>query len=371
MMTGKDVFVTGIGAQSPGDPIPFDQIESVLGELTDIPPKLKRWETRMKPIMQEMLGIDYTHYALDPKTGEPFEDNVTLSSKAARLALAEAQVEVEEIDLVVFAGISMEYACPPTSVLIQEELKIPFCADYAIHSNCSSIYKAIQLASDMVANGRYTNALICTSQLSSAFLRASYFNQPKMTKTHVLLRWFLCDGSGALVITSDPKPGTRKLRVIDTYVESAGLGLGPDMYCKAGGFRTSPLEMYEHAWHHLAQNFDNVARLAPILGRQAMDNMVKHTGIDLNTVKWFFANVPTKHLSDEVVESLRDVRQLPNMKFYTKLAEKGYAGPCAILQALDGFFKEQTPEPGDILMSMVTESSKWMHGGWIFEYLGT
>ena len=34
MMTGQDVYVTGIGAQSPGEPIPLDRIESVLGELT-------------------------------------------------------------------------------------------------------------------------------------------------------------------------------------------------------------------------------------------------------------------------------------------------------------------------------------------------
>ena len=49
-------------------------------------------------------------------------------------------------------------------MLIQEELKIPYCADLAIHSNCSSIYKAIQVAGDLIANGRYRNALIMTAQ---------------------------------------------------------------------------------------------------------------------------------------------------------------------------------------------------------------
>lgn len=367
MMNGRDVFVTGLGSYSPGDPVPFDSIESILGPLDKIPPKLNAWVERMRPLMKDLLGINNYYYAIDPVTRQPTEDNVTMSTKAARIALDQAQIKAEEIDLVIYAGIVMQAVCPPTSVLIQEELKIPYCADLAIHSNCSSIYKAIQIASDLIANGRYKNALITTAQISSAFLRAEHFNQSKMEKSHVLLRWFLSDGSGALVLSSDPRPGTAKLKIKDTYIESVGLGLGPDMYCLVGGVKSNPLESYEHGWHHLQQNFENVARLAPKLGQEALDNMIEKTGLDMAKVNYFFANIPTKHLNDTVVESLRKGRQLDHIEFYTRLAERGYPGPCAIVIALDEFLRERNPPAGQTIVSMVTESSKWMHGGFIME----
>jgi 3-oxoacyl-[acyl-carrier-protein] synthase III len=367
MMTGRDVFITGLGSYSPGEPVPFDRIEEVLGPLEKIPPKLGSWIERMRPLMKDLLGIKNYYYALDPVTRKPTEDNVTMSVKAARVALDQARIKPEEVDLIIYAGIVMQAVCPPTSVLIQEELKIPYCADLAIHSNCSSIYKAIQVAGDLIANGRYRNALIMTAQISSAFLRAEHFNQAKMEKSHVLLRWFLCDGAGALVLSGAPQPGTAKLKIKDTYIESVGLGLGPDMYCLVGGVRSNPLEAYENGWHHLQQNFENVARLAPRLGQEALDNMIAKTGLDMAQVKYFFANIPTKHLSDMVVESLRKGRQLDHIEFYTRLAERGYPGPCAIIIALDEFLRERHPPAGETLVSMVTESSKWMHGGFILE----
>jgi len=367
---GKDVYITGVGSYSPGDPIPFNRIEDVLGKITEAPPKLLNWIERVRPIFRELLGIDAYYYALDPVTRRPTEDNVTLSVKSAERALAMAGIEAAEIDLLVYAGILMENVCPPTSVLIQEKLKIPECADFAIHSNCTSVYKALQLASDLLANGRYSNALIVTSQLSSSFLRSEFFNQRLLQKKQVILRWFLCDGSGALVLTTQKRPIPKQLRVIDTYVDSPGLGLGPDMYCEMGGTRCNPLEVYEKGWHHLNQNFENIGKVAPGLFRQARIKMMAGSGIKIEDIKYFLANIPTKHLNDLLIGTFKKGLNLKNMVFYTKLAERGYPGPSAILMALDGFLGETPLVKGDLVMSLVTESSKWMHGGFILEYAG-
>lgn len=370
MIKGRDAFITGIGSYSPGEPVPYDRIEEVLGPITDAPPKVMRWIERMRPIMKDMLGMESYHYAVDPATRKPTEDNVSMGVTCAEKALAEAGIDANGIDLLVYAGVVMENLCPPTSVLIQEKLGIATCADLAIHSNCTSIYKAIQVASDLVANGRYDNALIVTSQLSSPFLRAEHYNQKIIEKNQIILRWFLCDGAGALVITANPDQGRRRLRVVDTYTESVGLGLGPDMYCLAGGQRINPLETYEHGWHHLTQDFENVGKLGLRLSREAVEHMVAKTGIDPHGVKYFFANIPTRHLNDLFVEDVKKVLGLEHLIFYTRLGDRGYPGPCAIVIALDEFFRETTPDVGDVMMSVVAESSKWMFGGFVLEYLG-
>ncbi len=371
-VTGRkhDVYVAGIGAYSPGEPIPFARIEDVLGKITEAPPKLLRWIDRMRPIMEEMLGVEFCHYAIDPQTRRPTDDNVTMSIKSAQQALALAGLTPQDMDLLVYAGVVPEYTCPPTTTLIQEDLKIPQCAEYAIHSNCTSIYKALQLAADQISLGRYRHALVMTSQLSSPFLVVEHFNQQVLEKSQVLLRWFLSDGAGALVLTSDPRVGQRRLRVAETYVESMGLGLGPDMYCRAGGHRVHPLESYQKGWHHLTQNFDQVAKLGVELAKKAADRMMERIGLDWSEIRYLFMNVPTRHIHDQVVaDTIRD-KNVPNLQIYSKLADRGYPGPCAIIHALDGFLQETTPQQGDILASVVAESSKWIYAGFVLEYLG-
>lgn len=366
----NDVYIAGIGSYSPGEPVPFARIEEVLGRITEAPPKLLKWIERVRPIMEEMLGVEYCHYAIDPKTREPTDDNVTMSIQSARKALAMAGLETRDVDLLVYAGVMPECACPPTTTLIQEELKIAECAEYEIHSNCTSIYKALQLAADQLALGRYRNALIMTSQLSSPFLVVEHFNQKLLQKSQILLRWFLSDGAGALVVTTDPNLGQKRLRVIETYIESMGLGLGPDMYCLAGGHRVHPLESYEKGWHHLTQNFEQVAKLGVELAKKAGDRMMERVGIEWSIIKYMFMNVPTKHIHDQVVAETKRDKNVPHLQLYSKLADRGYPGPCAIIHALDDFLRENTPERGDILASVVAESSKWIYAGFVLEYVG-
>lgn len=366
----REVYVSGIGSFSPGEPVPFDQIEDVLGSITKAPPQLVKRINRIRSLMKRMLGIEYSHYAWDTKTQSLTETNATMAAKASRKALAQAGLEAAEIDLLVYAGVFYDYMCPPTSVFVQEELNISYCAEISIHSNCTSIYKAIQIAADAVANGRYDRALIVTSQLSSPLLLADYFNQDVITEEQAILRWFLSDGAGAMVVTADPPPEPC-LRVLDTYLESVGVGIEPSMHMLIGGARSDPKEIIEQGWHHLSQDLKVVAELAIKLGAPGVKRMLDSWDMDLSKVRCFFLNVPTKHMMNEAIKSIRKVMEMPNLSFYTKLGTRGYPGPPAILIALDEYLKENSLDAGDQLVSFVTESSKWMHAGFVLEQTAT
>ena len=367
-MTARDVYISGIGSFSPGNPVPFDQIEDVLGRITDAPPKLLKRIDRIRPIMKELLGIEYSYYAIDPETRRTTESNVSMCVKAARQALDDAGMIPEDVDLLVYAGILYDCMCPPSSVLVQDALNIPYCAEMSIHSNCTAIYKAIQVASDLISNGRYRNALIVTSQLSSTFLRSEYYNQKVLTEEQVILRWFLSDGAGALVMTP-VKPESACMKVVDTYLESVGMGIEPSMKMSFGAGNWKISEIYEHGWHHLTQDISTVSRLAPGLFEKGIKAMLAKTRLDVSRVKCFFANIPTKHMMDVAVKNLiKNDFKNPDLVFYSKLATRGYQGAPAIIIALDDYMQDPPLQPGDRIISFVTESSKWMHAGFIFEY---
>jgi 3-oxoacyl-[acyl-carrier-protein] synthase III len=347
--------------------VPFDRIEDVLGRITDAPPKVMRRIDRMRSVMGEMLGVEYCHYAIDPATGDPNETNTTMCAKAARPALQSAGVAPEDVELLVYAGVLYDTLCPPNSVFVQEELGIPYCAEIAVHSNCTAIYKALQVGADAIANGRYDTALIVTSQLSSPFLRAGYFNQSKLTQEQAVLRWFLSDGAGALVLTAHKPPGNC-LRVVDTYLESVGVGIEPTMRMLVGAVRSEPLAVYEHGWHHLTQDLKTVAKLAPELGAKGFDEMLQRWQLDLSRLRCVFLNIPTKHMLDLGLELVRERLGNPNVPFYTKLSTRGYPGAPAIVIALDEYLAETQLNEADQLLSFVTESSKWMHAGFLLEW---
>jgi len=365
-MTPSSVYITGIGSYSPGNPVPFECIEDVLGRLEGVPKKLEKRLERLRSVLREMLGIEYSYYAYDPQTGTFTDTNVSMCEKAARKALDQAHLAARDVELIVYAGILYDVMCPPSSVLVQEALGIPYCAELSIHSNCTAIYKALQVAADLLAGGRYRNALIVTSQMSSAFLRAEYFNPKMVSLEQVILRWFLSDGAGAWVLSRHPGPHV-SLRVTETYLESVGLGIQPSMRMMAGALHANLVEVYEKGLHHLEQDIKMVSELAPKLFKQGFDTMREKTGLNMKDVTCFFANIPTKHMMDLLVNGLRRDFQLPDLPFYTKMATRGYPGAPAIVIALDEYLQEKPVLSGDRLVSFVTESSKWMHAGFILD----
>ncbi len=365
-MSGQ-ACITGIGSFSPGDPIPFADIEKILGEITEASPKLMKRMKRVRRVIQGLLGIEYSHYAIDPVTREATESNVSMSTKSAVKALDMAGLKARDVDLLIYAGILYDCWCPPSSVLVQEELNIPYCAEMTIHSNCTAIYKAIQVAADLIRLGRYRNALVVTSQISSTFLRAEYFNQKALTEEQWILRWFLSDGAGALVLDGDPA-GRPALVVEDTYLESVGVGIEPSMRMNVGATNWKPTEIYAGGHHHLVQDLKTVAKTAPELFRKGLNTMIAKTGLDVNTVKCFFANIPTMHMMDMAATGIRKDWGNPDLPFYTKLSSRGYQGAPAIVIALDDYLRETGMEEGDRLVSFVTESSKWMHAGFVLRY---
>lgn len=366
-MNGRDVFITGIGSYSPGNPVPFDQIENVLGRITDASPKIMRRIDKMRPVIKELLGIEYSHYALDQQSRKMTESNVSMSVKAAEKAFENADISAGQVDLIVYAGILYDCLCPPSSVLVQEALNIPYCAEMAIHSNCTAIYKAIQVAADAIAIGRYDTALVVTSQMSSAFLRAEYFNQKAITEEQAILRWFLSDGAGALIISSE-RPSKKGFKIVDTYLESVGLGIPPTMKMMIGAENHIIPDFYEKGLHHLTQDIKTVSKIAPDMFVKGLNTMIEKSKLDVGTVKCFFANIPTKHLMDLAVKSLRRDWNNAKLPFYTKMATCGYQGAPAIVIALDNYINETELKEGDRIVSFVTESSKWMHAGFIFDY---
>ncbi len=361
------IRIAGTAAYLPGKPIPFEEVDHYLGEITEAPEKVTKWFNRIKPLMQEMIDVEYYHFAFDPITRAYNDDNISMSVKAAQQALEMAGMQASDIDLIVY-GSAHQDQMPTASVRIQEALGIVECGELSIHANCTSAYKAVLLAGDLIRNGRYKNALVLSSSISSSELRAEYYNQPLLRREELFLRYFLCDGAGALILKAEDQriPG---LYLESAYMESIGGKKPSAMNNQRPAYWMNPKEEYEKGYHHLAQMFNEQLRLhfhdedGSVFYKGLKRFLASHP-VDTDKIKYFQVNFPSKHIAELIIDECATLG-ISRDALYSKMSSMGYAGPPMVLICLDQILRNEELKDGDLVLSFVTEVSKFMQAGFL------
>jgi 3-oxoacyl-[acyl-carrier-protein] synthase III len=373
LMLGNSVKVAGTGAYLPGKPVLFDDIHALLGELTEAPRQIQNWMKSMHSVMKEMLRVKQYYFAIDPRTREFTETNVTMAVKAARKALDDAGMQPNDMDLLLYACSSLEQM-PAASTAIQEGLGIQQCGEISIQANCSSVYKAILLAHDLIAIGRYDTVMVVSSNMASSTARAEFYNQKLVKRDEIMLRWFLCDGAGCMIFTKDNSPSPKGTYLEAAYIESVGCGVAPMMFNKKRAYSMNPQEEYNQALHHVTQTRTNMRTdddsgdsLIVNTFIAGLERMVAQCHIDLGKITLFNINFPAEHVNEAIMEKCIE-KGIAAGAFYSKLDDYGYSGAPMALITMDKLLKEENLKANDQILSFVLEVSKIMQAGFLLKH---
>jgi len=190
--------IAGIGYHVPPTVVTNDDLAEVM-DTTD------EW-------IRERTGIEERRYA---KKHE--ETTTTLGAKAALLALADAGVDKNEVDFIIFATLSPDYYFPGCGVLLQRELGITKTEIGAldIRNQCTGFVYGLSIADQFVKTGMYKNVLLVGAEMHSMGLDFS-------TRGRNVTAIF-GDGAGAVLIqpteATDQGILTTKLHSDGTYAE--------------------------------------------------------------------------------------------------------------------------------------------------------
>jgi 3-oxoacyl-[acyl-carrier-protein] synthase-3 len=368
----RRVFLLGTGAFLPGPPVTTDEIESVLGDLPDALATVAAFSRRAGPRIAEESGVRLRHFAVDRATGRLTHDFTDLAREACVAAMDDASIAREAVDLLVLAAPYVDHATPPGSVVLQEKLGIERCAELSIHSNCSGVGKAVEVAFDALRSGRHRTAVVAYSQLSSLYLRAAYLHQPSLSKRQALLRWILSDGAGAIVLQADGDEAADagEHELVGTHVESIGGSLPPAMTAGigAGDLRRGGCELPEAflaGLHHLDQDFPAVGRLAVETLEAGTDRMLERLGLTRREIDHFVFSTPTTQLFES---SAAQREGIPAARLRFRCADSGYCGGATVLVHLDEMARSGELRPGQLVACASVESSKWMTGGFVVRW---
>ena len=133
-----------------------------------------------------------------------------MGTKAARMALANAKMDASEIDLIVFATLSPDYAFPGAGVLLQRELGIPNIPALDIRQQCAGFIYALSVADQFIKTGMYKTALVVGSEIQSNIMELS----DRGRNVSIIFG----DGAGAVIL----KATTEDTGILSTHLHADG-----------------------------------------------------------------------------------------------------------------------------------------------------
>jgi 3-oxoacyl-[acyl-carrier-protein] synthase-3 len=309
-MTGLHrAVITGIGAYLPEQVVTNDDLSSRV-DTTDA------W-------IYERTGIRRRHVARD--------DELTsdLALAASRIAMTDAGVGADDLDLIVLATTTPDSTFPATATRVQAELGVTRGAAFDIQAVCSGFIYALSVADNAIKLGQAENALVIGAE---TFTRLLDWND---RSTCVLFG----DGAGAVVLTRDDAAvGNGDRGVLSTHLHSDGrfydllyVDGGPSSTGTTGHVRMLGPEVFKHAVNKLADS---------------VNEALAANGLTAEDVDWFVPHQANKRIIDSTAKKLG----ISSERIVLTVEEHANTSAASIPLALDSGVKDGRIKKGDLVV---------------------
>lgn len=296
----------------------------ILGTGHYLPPKvvtnfdvMKMMETSNEFIV-ERTGVHRRRHA------EPHVAASDLGVLAARAAVADAGLEMKEMDLLIVNTITPDHADPGTAFFLQAKLELPGIPVLEIRQQCAGLIYGLAIADAFIRAGVYRHVLIVCTEVLSKRIDGSYDGRN--------IAILLGDGAGAVVVgpSEDATCG-----VLSTILHADGRG-AKALYTAApgtGSGRTVYIstEDVEAGRVHFRMDgkavFENgVARMSEAVFESLRVNSLRLEDID----------VLIPHQANlRMLEAIVAQVGIPNEKVYVNVEEYGNMASACLPVALD------------------------------------
>lgn len=238
-----------------------------------------------------------------------------LAALAATEALRKAKLTAEDIDLIIVATSTPDYAFPATAALVQEKLRCRAAA-FDLSAACSGFVYALSVGSQMIRAAAYKTVLVIGADVFSRILDWNDRN------TAVLFG----DGAGAVVLQSRSSSSL-------CYSLTGADGSGAELL-KAPV--TGPVTMNGR------EVFKFGVRIFDTLLREVLTDL-KLTIDDISLIIPHQANV-------RMIEKAAELAKIPLDKVFINLEKYGNTSAASIPIALTEAVEQKRVHPGDIVV---------------------
>jgi 3-oxoacyl-[acyl-carrier-protein] synthase-3 len=187
-----------------------------------------------------------------------------LAYEASLIALNNAGIKAEELDLIIVATITPDMAFPSTACILQEKLGAKKAAAFDLSAACSGFIYGLANASNFIATGMYKHALVIGADSLSTITDYTDRN------TCILFG----DGAGAVVIGEVPEG--RGFKSFELGADGSG---GPLLKIEGGGSRNpASAATLENRMHYIYMAGAEVFKFAVRIMGNAADEALRKAG---------------------------------------------------------------------------------------------
>jgi 3-oxoacyl-[acyl-carrier-protein] synthase III len=252
-----------------------------------------------------------------------------LATKAAALAMEDAGVSPEDIDLILVATVTPDMAFPSTACVVQKNLKAVNAAAYDLGAGCSGFVYGLATANSFIASGMYKNVLVIGAETLSKIINWEDRN------TCVLFG----DGAGAAVVSRcEPSEGILSVK-IGSNGNHDGLITQP-----AGGSRMPvSCEVLEQKLNTIHMEGSEVFKLAIRTMASVSEQVLEIAGLKVDDMRLVIPHQANKRIIDGIFNRLK----VTEHQTYLNLNKFGNTSAASIPLALDEAAKKGVLKKGD------------------------
>lgn len=347
--------IIGTGGYQPGDPIDNATIEKYVG-----------------PLPEDVLAgltIEQRFWMIDPATGEHHDSNSGMAWKAAVAALAAADVEPAEVDLMILATGTPDYTLPPSVNLVQEKLGLEKVTTLEIRSGGSGAAQGLDLARMYIEQGLVTTALVIgVEAISPAIAPVFLEKEPEKIRMRDRMPLYMFgDGAGAIVLRAGAEGGLRR---------GAARAIGglrkPGIWAVGGGTH-APLLQQQRSKKLVDLRVDVVGagEFTPVMVSESLSHTLAAAELSAAETDWCL--IPEGN-ADWMLDSMKaaglqtDDWEALEGRIFDDLAMTGACGCAAVPLFLDSGWRSGKIQPGHKVAIIGVEATKWMYAGIVCDW---
>lgn len=259
----------------------------------------------------ERTGIKKRHIAAEGET------TCDLAEKAARRALEPADLDANDIDLIVFATTTPDRTFPSTACLLQKRLGIHGSPAFDIQAVCTGFLYALDVANRYIQTGGATKVLVIGAETFSRIIDWTDRG------TCILFG----DGAGAVVLEASDEPG-----ILSSHIHADGA--------------------YDELLHvptgeaFVEMQGNEVFKVAvKTLGR-IVDETLEHNQLSKSDIDWL---VPHQ-ANIRIIQATAKKLNMSMDRVVVTVDEHGNTSAASVPLALDHAVRQNQIKPGDLLL---------------------
>lgn len=308
----RPVGITGMGSYAPPQVVTNADLEKLV-DTTD------EWITTRS-------GIKERHKAPDDMATSD------LGLQAAKIALENAGVKPEEIELIIFATVSPDKILPSTACILQDKLGCVNAAAFDLMAGCTGFVYGLSVASQMVATGAYNKVLVVGADILTKLVDWEDRN------TCVLFG----DGGGAAVV----EPVEEGYGILGHTIGAEGSGHIFIELPAGATFMPATHQTIDDRMHYIKMQGREVFKFAVNIMNKATRDVVEKAGITLDDI-----DLVIPHQANiRIIEAAAKRLKLQNGRVFSNLHKFGNTSAGTIPLALVDAMAEGKIHKGDTII---------------------